>query len=146
MLSLICVIRASDVSGFTRYVNSTHRPFGDVMRLMRRVDPPAPRLMTRRLPDRSRIAVSLGPGPVDGVAVEVHLVLELAAAELPVARVARAMGALQHDRDDVRHDEVCLFEREQPRGDVNRVAEAETAKNRREPLCERPQEEVAGHA
>src|SRR2546426_9133327 len=43
------------------------------------------------------------PCPVDCVAGEVHLVLEITAAELTGRRVARPMGAPQHDRRSEEH-------------------------------------------
>ena len=85
------------------------------------------------------------PCPVDCVAGEVHLVLEITAAELTGRRVARPMGAPQHDRNDVRHDEVHPFMREEPGAEIHGIRVSHATRSRSRKRRGWTGEEVTGH-
>ena len=87
----------------------------------------------------------LGEGIVRRVAGEVDLIVDVAAAQLVGGGIARPMGAADDDRDDVRHDQIRLLEREEPGSQVHRIAAPHTAQDGCEEVFDRA-EDVAGHA
>ena len=86
------------------------------------------------------------PGVVRQVAGQIHLVLEVAAAELTVIRIARTMGPLQHDGDDVGNNEVGFFVREESCREVDRIGVLYAARNGAAECGRQPEVEVTGDA